>query len=420
MRKFYLSALLLTIVMYTQAQKISPESLRVKKPRQHTVNNFGAGASGCDTLNFNVYDSWGTALYPFANNGGVVTGNNVYSTPEIAQYFDVSSTSDNYVSKVWIAFAYASSPRHKTATVPVNIYDGTTGTPGTLLGTNATLTISQVIDDVNGIGGPYYSEVEFSPAIQLPASKKFFVSVDVSGAIWPADTLGILSSDIDSNATGGWLKTSDGNWLDYAAAINQSLGVYIHPFASAGQGCSDLPVHLLSLSASASGKNIVLNWTVAQETGMKSYEIERAGNNMQFVQAGAVKATNSSIQHAYTFTDYNVYSTGTVYYRLKQVNNDGKTEYSNVISLTFSGSQPGIKVVNPFKGSVQVQVNSPSVQKLRGAIYDMLGRKLTATPEQTLQPGQNSISIPAGTLPKGVYILNIMIGKTTYKYKIIN
>ncbi|HWB24315.1 MAG TPA: T9SS type A sorting domain-containing protein [Chitinophagaceae bacterium] len=377
--------------------------------------------SGCDSLNLPVPAKWGIAYYTFNSGAGFVTGNNNYST-EQAQFFNASAKNDSYISEALLGFGLAKTPT-ATKTVAVKIYDGSTGGPGEIIGIQ-NITMQTIMTDV---AAHHYTDVKFSPAIELPLTKKFFISVDFSSlALSAGDSLTLFSSLVDS-ATDGWtlLNAANGGYWDtyynvYSSAQSTAdWGLYIHPLLSTGQTCNSLPVHLLSFSAASMGKNISLNWKVAQETGLKEYQVERAADGINFSTSGSVPATNFSTEHSYSFTDFNVYSSGTVYYRLKQVDLDGKVTYSNVISLAFKNDGFGIKVVNPFKGAVEIQVNSPSAEKMQGVIYDMLGRKIVTT-QQVLSPGQNSISIQAGTLPKGVYILNVIVGKTTYKYKIIN
>jgi len=432
MRKFYLLLSAFFVLTYANAQKrgnnFSPRVYKLKT-RPGFPQNFIQGA--CDTLNLAASNAWGIANYVYDQaepiDTGFFCGTNAYGDLAKAEYFDASSTTDNYVSKVYILFAVAYST-DTTKTVPVDVYDGTSGAPGALLGTTST-TIGSIENDVNNF---VFTEIDFSPAIKLPASRQFFVSINLSNLSWStkkspvSDTLAVFSSDQDSTtATGAWELDQPGTSSDWISFLNQyggDLGLYIFPLIGADQTCSSLPVHLLSFTAQAKDKDVLLNWNVAQEINMKQYVVERADGNLNFSAVGTVAASNSQLNHAYSFTDPNALTlTGNkLYYRLKQVNSDGSFMYSNIINLAASGAL-SIKVVNPFKNTVQLQISSPYNQKLQAAIYDLQGRKVTAVSEQNLVAGQNLITLPINnTLAKGVYILNVYTGNTVYKYKILN
>jgi len=419
MKKIYLLVFCFAALYSAQAQKKGGFSATPgpKSQRPHLTQKPTAG---CDTVNFDKYDDWGINLYTFSGGGGYLSGNNKYGDKEKAQFFDASSTSDLYITKVWIAFGRARAKDGNTK-VPVKVYNGTSGKPGALLG-SVDLKISDLTTDVKNNN---YSEAVFNPAIALPTSKKIFVSVDISNLPWGTsdkDSIAVLSSDQDGSGTDAWDKLSNDKWASLAAEYAPGdFGFYIHPFLSENQDCASLPVHLLSFNAQAKGKNAVLDWKVTQEVNVKDYTVEKSWLNQPFTSVGVVTANNLSADHSYSFTDANALAAGNLlYYRLKSTDKDGKVNYSNVIPLSPSNSGLSIKVVNPFKNAVQLQVNAPYAQKLQGAVYDMQGRKVSAVTGQMLAAGQNLVVIQTGALAKGMYMLNVTVGRTTYKYKIVN
>ncbi len=439
MKKIYLLLLLVSVgTASVNAQKKYvkfPADLKVGNTagparRQPFVFPQSGIATSCFKVNLPAPASWGspvTYIFDSKNpiDSGFVTGTNMYDFPAIAQYFDESSTSYNYITEAFIGFGNAFSD-FDSAFVNINVYDGTAGTaPGRLIGSSI-LYLKDFADNANT---GKYTDVTFSTPVQLPASKKFFIAVDMSDLSWyytPADTLSVVSSQVNKG-TGAWAKyytdnTGSTAWGAYKSLFtNFDVALYIHPFLSATTTCDALPVHLVSFTGEAKGKSALLNWQVTQEVDMKQYVIERAVNGLQFIPAGTVAATNSPLGHSYSFVDADGLSAGsTLYYRLRQVNNDGKVSYSNTVILPGTTGALSVKVVNPFKTAVQLQINAPSAQKMQGAVYDMLGRKIVAVKEQDLAAGQNAVTIPTGLLPKGAYILNITVGKTTYKYKILN
>ena len=101
---------------------------------------------GCDTIS-PTFLSDSTVIYLVDNAvGGFATGTNGYGDLAKAQYFDVSSSNDNYLKEVYIYFA-AASPSDFSKWVPIDVKDGTGHKVGGDLGT-AYLTMDAVVNDV--------------------------------------------------------------------------------------------------------------------------------------------------------------------------------------------------------------------------------------------------------------------------------
>lgn len=197
-----------------------------------TVN----AASGCYAINYPVPGGWTLVNYITGTNGvdGFVNGANVYNDKQKAMYFDASAQPYTSLTRALIHFGVGYSA-NQTKLIPVRIYDGTAGptsAPGTLLATT-NLTMGQIMSDISH---HYYTEAVFASPVTLPASKKFFVSVDVSSLSWtgpPKDSLSIVSNT-NGQSTGYpiWEQWSDNSWHQYGTggswSINASL--VIHPF----------------------------------------------------------------------------------------------------------------------------------------------------------------------------------------------
>ncbi len=375
---------------------------------------------GCDTISPTFLND-STVIYLVDNTvGGFATGTNGYGDLAKAQYFDVSSSNDNYLKEVYIYFA-AASPSDFSKWVPIDVIEGTGHKVGGVMGT-AYLTMDAIVNDVNH---NRFSHVVFNAALNLPASKQFYVSVNMKNLHFLPnhDTLAIVSSPFDKGY-GAWDEYSDGTWIPFASPndYGKDLSLYIYPLLSPTPTCTAMPVHLTSLTGQAKENNVVLNWQVTQEVNMKQYNVERAYNNLQFVYAGTVPAVNTNINHTYSYVDQNAagVAPGNLYYRLKQVNADGNITYSTVTQVPVTGAKFTAKVVNPFHGVVHVNITSPTVQTLQATLYDLQGRKVATLGSNVLGVGYTVITLPTGPLPKGIYILNLSTGSMVYKYKIVN
>ncbi len=194
-----------------------------------------SAAAVCQKINLPTPAGWtGSNYYTGATVGsdGWINGMNVYLDKQKAMYFDASASANTILNNVWVAFglAYSATPGK---IVPINIYDGTSGTPGALLG-STNLTMGQIMSDVNG---GFYTEASFvNNPVTLPASKKFFVSVGLTNLQWTAgvkDTLSIVSNSAGQTTPSAiWEQQSDNNWYQYttAGSWNLSASLYVHPF----------------------------------------------------------------------------------------------------------------------------------------------------------------------------------------------
>lgn len=194
-----------------------------------------SAAAVCERINLPTPAGWTSSnYYTGATVGadGWINGMNVYLDKQKAMYFDASASPNTILNNVYVAFglAYSALPNK---VVPVNIYDGTSGTPGALLGTT-NLTMGQIMADVDG---GFYTEASFvNNPVTLPASKKFFVSVGLTNLQWTSgvkDTLSIVSnSNGQSVPSPTWEQQSNNVWYQYGTAGSWNLGVslLIHPF----------------------------------------------------------------------------------------------------------------------------------------------------------------------------------------------
>jgi alpha-amylase len=117
---------------------------------------------------------------------------------------------------------------------------------------------------------------------------------------------------------------------------------------------SVLPVSFIDFSGDLKSKQVILKWTTGSEINNKGFNIERSLNGIDFVNIAFVAAstTNSSI-HNYQFADE--LKGKRIYYRLQQVDNDGKIAYSNVILINNNSSIQLVQVVpNPVKNTLDL------------------------------------------------------------------
>lgn len=249
-----------------QNRSVTVSTLPNSSFNQAAVNPKGSNAvittttSTCMSINLPVPPTWSLVNYgtgtPYAANG-FVNGPNTFGDKEKAMYFDVSASANTMITQVYVGFgkAYTSTP---TKTVAVKFYDGTSGTPGTALG-SGTLSMSAIMSDV---AANRYSLIIFGTPINLPASKKFFASVDVTGLQWTAgvkDSLSIVSNTHpQSTPSPAWEKWSTNAWVNLGSASSWSLNIslLIHPFLTQAPIVSSITV---SSNTVCTGQSVTYN-----------------------------------------------------------------------------------------------------------------------------------------------------------------
>jgi hypothetical protein len=142
-----------------------------------------------------------------------------------------------------------------------------------------------------------------------------------------------------------------------------------------------LPVTLTAFTAVKQGSTSMLNWNTASEMNNAGFEIERSANGSSFSKIGMVnsKAVNGNSHEnlAYSYIDAKPMQ-GANFYRLRQVDHDGKSAYSKIELVTFGAAAietveaaPAIKVYpNPATNTVNIE--APEGSKV--SVYNMAGR----------------------------------------------
>jgi hypothetical protein len=96
----------------------------------------------------------------------------------------------------------------------------------------------------------------------------------------------------------------------------------------------NLPIELSEFSGKLAPEGVRLDWETASEINNDHFEIERSSNGADFEKIGTVDGHGTTtVLHKYSLLDQKPLS-GLSYYRLKQVDFDGESTYSKVISIS--------------------------------------------------------------------------------------
>lgn len=167
-----------------------------------------------------------------------------------------------------------------------------------------------------------------------------------------------------------------------------------------------LPVSLTQFTARLNDeKNTVLKWQTASEQNNREFEIEISDDGVHFIPLAAVASKgNSSVEQNYEYIHFKP-QPGTTWYRLKQVDMDGKFKYSNIVSVAVSRD-----IVKPFvypvPASNMLTLNFGHITRkasIEILTIDMKGLKREIFTGLALK---KEINISA--LPAGIYFIRVV------------
>ncbi len=211
------------------------------------------------------------------------------------------------------------------------------------------------------------------------------------GAFTPASTDQFIVLEYKGTLSGTFSSITGlpANWdIDYGTAPgSQTAGkVFIYGQQSA------IPIKLLSFDAKEYNGTVMLSWETASENNNDFFEIERSENGKDFAAIGKIDSKGDSRDIVkYSFID-KMPINGTDYYRLKQVDFDGRYEYSNVVNVAISGRELSI-FPNPASDYIIIE-NVENWDNV--TICDMKGDKV-------FLPRISNTKVDISNLKKGIY-----------------
>jgi len=274
----------------------------------------------------------------------------------------------------------------------------------------------------------------FQPATTNTYPLKYWI-------IRPIGVPGVFAADITLNMPAGSLNTNDvalglyrrgfgvdtNTWYfaKAAASITTTSVTFsgidtLGQFALGSNGNSSLPVTLLSFGAQKVAGGISIDWTSVNEINALKYEIERSYDGVNFETIGAVAAKgNYKGSLKYRYYDYKFDLNNTVFYRLKQIDFDGKYMYSPIAVIEGEAQTANIQVYpNPFTSKVFFELPLTIDGNVRIQVKDLNG-VLVSTYEVNLQH-QNTVELTLNKEMKaGAYIAEVLTNEKIYRVKLI-
>ena len=287
-----------------------------------------------------------------------------------------------------------------------------TFTPSVLTGTSPTVEVNitdsrwNSIDDGSAHISRYWTFTQSGVAT---------ATFDITMEYVDADVAGGSEADLVPIKFGVDADTSDFSSFTLDVANNRMTWQGLTSFSSVTMGGVSVttPVELLYFSGKQVDTRVQLEWATAVEINNEGFEIEWATESGGFEMIGFVEGNGDTEEIVeYDYTDYEPVP-GINYYRLRQVDFDGKFEYSSIISVQYEVFEKVFEVAvfpNPASAdniNVSVETNNLA-QPIEMQLFDMLGRnvhdeKVNATDFSSAY----RLNVPDGALRRGTYILRV-------------
>jgi len=164
-----------------------------------------------------------------------------------------------------------------------------------------------------------------------------------------------------------------------------------------------LPVKFYSFYVARYNNNIVLNWNTAQELNNNNFEVQRSFDGSSWsVMAVVLGAGNSSSVQQYSYTDKNM-TAAVAYYRIRQVDLDGKYEYSTIKTIKANEAAPTTRIY-ANSNTVNVGFNKEVKNPITVRILNMNGQVIA---QRDFQQAAYRITMNTNNDLTGTYVVQL-------------
>ncbi|MEO0899017.1 MAG: T9SS type A sorting domain-containing protein [Bacteroidota bacterium] len=296
--------------------------------------------------------------------------------------------------------------------------------------------LDDVIDDFEGFGGsgtkmvhsdrdmePDYLDLDSDEDGRLDELEGHDTNFDgfVDSKDKPVAGVGKTSSFKDADRD-GLLDGFDNSLLTYDAS-NGKLSPEDFPAkenASPGWRTYDIfPMSWKGVSIIQIGENAILKWQTAAEVNSDYFDIERSLDGRIFKPLSRVGAAgNKAETSSYKYADLRIsrIPADVIFYRLKQVDFDGKYEYSDIVSLEIEriGSLQLELQTSQDSESARLSFGEVESTQINVKVYSMLGKEVYSQ-----STNKDQLDLPISNWKAGTYLIEVEDGENTRSEKLV-
>ncbi len=249
------------------------------------------------------------------------------------------------------------------------------------------------------------------PTGAFPIGFELYADVNSNNTIDGSDvSLGTSSVNTNNSAANiPVLNLAYRNNSYYLAKASTAPGCYANTFNfRIANTCGALPVTLVAFDVRKTQDKVLLTWETSQELDNDGFEIQRRINNARYEKIGFVDSKNpgGNVAAYYQFQDLSLPSNSVAYYRLRQVDLNGKESFSDIRAVRSNAKQLYATIYpNPSKGKSML-VLPEGVGKTDVYLEDITGKRVRSW--EDIQTSRLEIS----NVAPGLYLVRVISRET--------
>jgi|GEM_PF-2552264 len=273
--------------------------------------------------------------------------------------------------------------------------------------------------------------------LDIYCSNTTFDGPDLAAGVVTTVVLPIMANGSTTTVSGSLPYNTCSPFTGYAAVVsptsNSGADNCICGAESLLMATENMPVELVYFDGEVVSCQGYLSWRSESEIDFKHYEIQRSSNGFEFETIEVIPGKGSPIKAVnYEYIDrYPQYPNRVCYYRLKMVDLDGTTAYSDVLLKEFNGcsNQLGIQLIpNPVSTDRDLTLTYlnngiTNDDELQIQVFNSIGQKVMEE-LSTYQSVTSGLKLSISKLPPGTYFLKVIVVQTrsisTKKFLILN
>jgi len=226
-------------------------------------------------------------------------------------------------------------------------------------------------------------------------------------------------------ALGGTLANSGTGNANYGANyVEATLTRFSEFWLDGSQHGVPLPVKLVKLDATNMNNSYIrVSWTTEIEVNNAGFDVLRSTDGKTFTKVGSIKGNGNTTQISnYFFDDHEVVANTVYYYQLKQIDMDGKSELSYIVSSEIKpidrSAVIGDFVPNPADNLTHIEITAYKAEKISVSVYNMIGEWMFSY-DKEVAPGANKLTFSTDNLSSGTYFVKFSSDNQNLSKKLV-
>jgi hypothetical protein len=231
-------------------------------------------------------------------------------------------------------------------------------------------------------------------------------------------TLGVADVAIPRNLV--WV------WMGASGILKDGFNPYviINNLVGADTSSTPLPVTLTSFKVNATNGAATLTWSTSTEINNYGFYVEKSSDQQTWESVAFLNGHGTSlVAQTYSFTDPDP----STYYRLKQVDLNGDSHYSDVVILGVTAVETETpnefalmqNYPNPFNPNTTIKFDLAKSSDVKLAVYTTDGREVAVLVNERKEAGSYQVKVDGSSLSSGVYFYRINAGDFVQTRKLV-